>query len=299
MTGTTHSAEWQGDSQVPAANGSEAGGASTPDSVMGTDMPPVPYLHVESAGGGPPLVLLHGWALRAGLFTPLLPSLGQRFRVHAVDLPGHGQSEPVSPFTVDAVVALLERRFSAVAAPLRVLGWSMGGMIALQWALANPARIDRLVLVCTTPKYVADATWPHAIARETLERFGDELRAAYRLTLKRFLTLQVQGSDEGRATLAALRQALFAHGEPAPEVMAEALRLLEVTDLRSRVSAIGARALVIVGGRDTLTPPEAGEWLSRTMGSAGLLRIEGAGHAPFLSHRAAFVDAVIDFLADE
>ena len=47
-------------------------------------------VHVESAGAGPPLVLLHGWALHGGLFAPLMAGYAARFRVHAVDLPGHG-----------------------------------------------------------------------------------------------------------------------------------------------------------------------------------------------------------------
>ena len=60
-------------------------------------------LHVESSGDGPPLVLLHGWAMHGGLFATLLPSLAQQFRVHVVDLPGHGHSPPVTPYTLDAI----------------------------------------------------------------------------------------------------------------------------------------------------------------------------------------------------
>jgi len=47
-------------------------------------------LHVESTGEGPPLVLLHGWAMHGGLFAPLVPALARRYRVSVVDLPGHG-----------------------------------------------------------------------------------------------------------------------------------------------------------------------------------------------------------------
>ena len=60
-------------------------------------------LHVESAGHGPPIVLLHGWAMHSGLWGPLVPRLARRYRVHAVDLPGHGHSAALASFTLDAV----------------------------------------------------------------------------------------------------------------------------------------------------------------------------------------------------
>lgn len=258
-----------------------------------------PRLHIESVGSGPPLVLLHGWALHAGLFAPLLPALAPHYRVHAVDLPGHGRSEAVTPYTIDAIVAALERAFGAERDPLAVMGWSLGGMIALHWSLAHPARIRKLALVNTTPKFVADDAWPHAMAPQTLARFADELTVAYRLTLQRFLTLQVQGSEEGKAALAVLRHELFARGEPSPKVLTEALGSLAAADLRGRVSQVPIPTLVIAGERDTLTPPAAAQWLAKALPAARLVRIAGAAHAPFLSHREAFTSALLDFLADD
>jgi pimeloyl-[acyl-carrier protein] methyl ester esterase len=253
-------------------------------------------LHVESAGAGPPLVLLHGWAMHGGLFTPLVPRLAQRHRVHVVDLPGHGHSPPVAPYTLDGIVATLETAFAGERAPIAVVGWSFGATVALRWALAAPTRIGRLVLVGATPRFVADESWAPAMSPVTLARFGDELRIAYRVTLQRFLSLQVLGSDEGRATLATLRHELFARGEPAPEVLAAALAVLAATDLRADVGAIAVPTLVVGGDRDTLTPAAAGAWLAGTMRAARHVVIPGAAHAPFLSHRAAFDQALGDFL---
>ena len=154
---------------------------------------------------------------------------------HAVDLPGHGHSDALRPWTLEAVVESLERRF-ANAAALSVLGWSLGGAVALAWARRVPSRISRLVLVATTPKFIAAGDWPHAMTEETLVRFADELRVAFKPTLLRFLTLQVQGSDEGRATLAALRHQLFSRGEPDPAMLADALASLRAIDLRDDVA---------------------------------------------------------------
>jgi len=259
----------------------------------------VPRLHVESMGRGPALVLLHGFALHGGLFAPLLPVLARHHRVHVVDLPGHGHSDPITPWTIDATVASLERAFAGEAEPLAVMGWSLGGVIALHWALANPGRIRRLALVATSPRFVTDDAWPHAMAPETLARFGDELRVAWKLTLQRFLSLQVQGDAAGRATLAALRQQLLARGEPDPAMLQAALGALASADLRGAVARIAIPALVVAGERDTLAPPEASAWLAQALPAAELLRLPGAAHAPFLSHTEAFLDALLGFLADE
>jgi pimeloyl-[acyl-carrier protein] methyl ester esterase len=253
-------------------------------------------LHVESVGAGPPLVMLHGWGLHGGLFAPLLPSLARRFRVHVVDLPGHGRSPALRARALDDLVAAVARAVT-VEPPLGVLGWSLGGLVALRWACVEPARLARLVLVATSPRFVAAPDWPHAMDARTLARFGDEFGASWRLTMQRFLALQVHGSDEGRAALATLRRQLLARGEPSRAALADALAVLATADLRAAVGGIRAPALVIAGERDVIAPPAASEWLARTMPHADYVPIAGAAHVPFVSHRAAF-DAALDRFLD-
>lgn len=254
-------------------------------------------IHVESVGEGAPLVLLHGWALHAGLFAPIVPALAKHHRVHAVDLPGHGHSDPLRPWTLDAVVDSLQRRFGA-SNGVCVVGWSLGGAVALAWAHRFPARIARLVLVATTPKFICGPGWPHAMTGATLARFADELRVAFRPTLLRFLALQVQGSDEGRAVLAALRPQLFSRGAPDAGVLSDALSTLGAIDLRADVGEVRQPSLVVTGSRDALVPPGAGAWLAEALPAGRLHAVDGAGHAPFLSHRDGFLDVVMPFLRD-
>jgi pimeloyl-[acyl-carrier protein] methyl ester esterase len=265
-------------------------------------------LCVESSGSGPPMVLLHGWAMHSGLWAPLASTLAGRFRVHAVDLPGHGRSAPVSPLTLDRLADAMAEHFAAENVPLTVVGWSLGGMVALRWARRAQRRLARLVLVATTPSFVARPDWPPAMDAATLSRFGDELRASYRLTLQRFLSLQLAGggredraargagSVDGRAMLAMLRRELFARGEPSPAALADALAILMSADLRPELPAIAQRCLVISGERDTLAPPAAGAWLAAALPDARFAAIAGAGHVPFLSHPAAFLRELDAFL---
>ena len=256
-------------------------------------------VQVESSGRGPPLVLLHGWAMHSGVWLPLLPRLTEHHRVHCVDLPGHGYSAPVAPY---AIAALADAVAGAIAAlpdlahgSPTVLGWSLGGTIALEWARTRPGSVRALVLTASTACFVRRPDWPHAMAPTTLAQFSDEFAVSYRRTLLRFLTLQVQGSEHGRGALAQLRSHLFDRGEPDPAILRAALGLLATTDMRTVVGAIATPTLVIGGERDTLVPSDALRWLAAVLPRARLEIIPGAAHAPFLSHPDAFVAALERF----
>jgi pimeloyl-[acyl-carrier protein] methyl ester esterase len=131
---------------------------------------------------------------------------------------------------------------------------------------------------------------------ETLERFGDELRVAWKLTLQRFLALQLQGGDVSRAMLSTLRHQLFARGAPSPAVLQGALAVLRDTDLRGEIAGIAQPALVVCGDRDTLAFPGAGRFLADHLPNARFALIPGAAHLPFLSHADAFGLALDSFL---
>ncbi len=161
--------------------------------------------------------------MHSGVWGPIVARLARHRRVHAVDLPGHGRSAPITPCTLDAMVAAVDSAFAGETQPLAVLGWSLGGLVAMRWAISRPERVNRLALVCATPRFVAGPDWPHAVAKETLVRFGDELHVAWKLTVQRFLALQVHGSEHGHATLAALREQLWTRGEPSRHALSDTL----------------------------------------------------------------------------
>jgi pimeloyl-[acyl-carrier protein] methyl ester esterase len=249
-------------------------------------------MHLETEGHGPPLVLIHGWAMHGGIFRPLRERLADRYTLHVVDLPGHGRSvaDP-GPFTLDACAEELLERLP----PAPWLGWSLGGLVAMRAASLRPERITALIALCASPCFVRAEGWPHAVEAEVFAAFGRDLASDYRATIDRFLALEAHGSDHMREELRALREHVFERGEPAAQVLADGLRLLESGDLRSALPRLAMPSLWIAGRRDRLVPWQALQAAAAQAADGRFLRIDGGGHAPFLSH-AAEVAAAIDGL---
>ncbi|MGD8828308.1 MAG: pimeloyl-ACP methyl ester esterase BioH, partial [Gammaproteobacteria bacterium] len=237
-----------------------------------------------------------GWGLHGGIWDDLVPRLAERYRVSRVDLPGHGHSRDEPPSA--ELTELAARVADAVPGPATWLGWSLGGMVAMRVALDRPEAVRSLALVATTPRFVTGPDWRCAAAPHTLTRFADSLHRDYRQTVEYFLTLQVHGDDQARPLLRDLRRRVFAHGDPDPAGLQAGLDILRDADLRHEVAAIRAPTRVIMGQRDRLTPPAAGEWLAAAIPSAECITIPRAAHTPFVSHIAEFRTALEGLPAD-
>lgn len=246
----------------------------------------------ERQGSGPDLILVHGWGMHSGIWGDLPKRLAEHFRVTILDLPGHGRSTLGSDGPSFSLSSFTDSVADLCPTPAIWLGWSLGGLIALHAALQYPLKVAQLVLVGATPKFVQAPDWPQAMPVDVFSEFSKGLTHDYRATLLRFLSLQAGSSESARALLKSLRAEMFIHGEPLPEALAAGLAILEKTDMRAQLTEIRTPTLVVHGSHDRLAPPAAGEYLSAQLPRARLLRLEGAGHAPFLSHARQFDDAV-------
>jgi pimeloyl-[acyl-carrier protein] methyl ester esterase len=129
-----------------------------------------------------------------------------------------------------------------------------------------------------------------------LEKFAAELEQNHAVTLRRFIALQLRGSENERELLALLRERLFSRGEPAMGALRAGLNILRDADMRGELQDIKQQTLAIAGERDKLTSPGASHYLAQVMPAARVVEIEGAAHAPFLSHPEIFVEQVKSFL---
>jgi pimeloyl-[acyl-carrier protein] methyl ester esterase len=254
-------------------------------------------LHVDRRNEGAsalPLACLHGWGMNLAVFDALRDALPD-VESHAIDLPGHGRSA-WNPARAD-FESQLEDVCAALPARSVLLGWSLGGKLAMEIARRDPHRVAALVLVSSTPRFAQSADWPHGMNAGELEAFCSLVDRDWRQTLSDFVWLQLRGSRNAEATQQRVEEALATHGAPHPDALRGGLDLLGREDLRSRVPLIAQPTLAIAGQNDRVTPPGATRWIAEALPDARFAQIARAGHASFISHPGEFVELIRPFLA--
>lgn len=255
-------------------------------------------LFTQTIGHGPDVVLLHGWGLHSAIWTATTDSLAvqlsQHYRVTMIDLPGHGLSEGnyVSfdlPEIVRAIAALLP-------AKTILIGWSLGGLLALQLAHNYPGQITRLVLLASTARFTHADGWASGLPKSTLDNFANALIDKPELTVQRFLALQVRGSENERQQLRQLKQALRERPNARPQALCSALSILQNSDLRPELTTILQPCRIILGENDRIVRSAAGVAMTACLPRATSTVIANASHAPFLSHPEQTLNSILEFI---
>lgn len=240
----------------------------------------------------PVLALLHGWGMNARVFDTLAAQLEDDFELRALSLPGHGGRAALAHNTLQSWTDDLAGQLPQHS---MLLGWSLGGQVAMRAALDHPHLISRLVLLASTPAFVTAADWQAGMPQDDLEAFGAALIADQEATLLRFLSLQTRGMPEQKAVLHALRQAFLSVPPADAGALASGLAMLRHTDLRASVPQLLQPTLVVHGALDTLTPPAAGAWLAAALPHARHVVLPRAAHAPQVSHSTELAAAIREF----
>lgn len=240
------------------------------------------------------LVLLHGWGLHSGVWATWLPFLVSRFQVLTVDLPGFGKSSATlaGDGFYDAVLAALTRRQSG---PAIWLGWSLGGLHAIELARRHPQQTRALCLMAATPSFLRRPDWLPAMPPEVFADFSDALRESPSITLEGFLSLQCKGSASMKADIRYLHGVLAARPLPPLAVLQTGLQQLATGDLRQELKALATPVLTVLGEKDVLVPAALATCLPDYCPQARVVTLPGAAHVPFVSHPSACADVLWQF----
>jgi pimeloyl-ACP methyl ester carboxylesterase len=250
-------------------------------------------LYYEVAGQGDPVVFIHGLGSSARDWEYQVPFFAPRYRVVVFDVRGHGRSDkPPGPYSVPlfaqdaaALIRALE------AAPAHVVGISMGGMIALQLAVDEPALVRSLVVVNSGPELV-------------VRTFRERLMILQRFLIVRLLGMRKMGEVLSqrlfpRPDQAPLRQMFVERwAENDPRAYREAMRALVGWSVADRLGDIRCPTLVIASDQD-YTPVSAKEAYVARMLNARLVVIPDAHHAVTVERPEEFNQALLDFLMQQ
>jgi pimeloyl-ACP methyl ester carboxylesterase len=241
-------------------------------------------------GQGVPLLLVHGLGYTRQGWGPLRDLLARRYRVLSYDSRGIGESEiPPGPYTVaelaeDAVDVL----DAAGAGRAHVIGASLGGMVAQLLAAERPERIDRLVLVGTTP----GGAGAYPLPQQTLALMAEAASLPPEVALRRFV-------ENALAPGSPLVDEVFAYRQqhpPDPAGWAAQAAAGAAWDADGRLAQITAPTLVVAGTADAVVDPRNAQLLADAIPGAQLELIEAAGHLPFWERAEEFAAIVERFL---
>ncbi|MDQ1362278.1 MAG: pimeloyl-[acyl-carrier protein] methyl ester esterase [Pseudomonadota bacterium] len=242
----------------------------------------------------PLCVFVHGWGMNRAVWQPVIESLPEWIESVAVDLPGHGTAADKNFSGLDDLVMALCRD---ITRPAIWIGWSLGGLAVLKLALDHPSRVQAMMLVSSTPCFVRRDDWPCGMPHTLFDGFAAELAADYENTIRRFLSLQVKDSAQGRQLLKQLRQKVLQ--QPAANIHAlhSGLEILKKTDLREPMQKIEMPLAVVLGARDGLVSAESSKFFTDNFAHADVQIYAQAAHAPFLSHLPDFAAQLVQLVS--
>lgn len=249
-------------------------------------------LQYRQTGTGKDLVMLHGWGLNSGVYDKLLDDLTAHYRVTLIDLPGYGLNNQVLPDTYD-LQSVADMVAEVLPDQCSVLGWSFGGLVAQRLALDCLDKVNKLILVASTPKFSAqkDDDW-HGILPEVLDLFKEHLQGTYTKTLDRFMAMQALGSPSAKSDIVIIKKSVSIYPEPHTVALEAGLQILKSVDLRDEIKALSTPTLRIYGRLDSIVPEKAVPVIADSHPGSTHLIIKKASHAPFISHQDEVIQAI-------
>jgi 3-oxoadipate enol-lactonase len=253
-------------------------------------------LHVldPNPSGSPAVLFLHGLGSNGSAWTPQFAPLAETgYRPLAPDVPGFGQSPyDGRGWSLRRMASLLAGWLQEIGmAPVHVVGLSMGGVIAQQFALDHPQLVRKLVLASTfsvlRPENVSQ--WFYFIERALVVHLVG-LPAQAKLVAQRVFP----EPEQAQLRQLALEQIAGAN----PAAYRAAMRSLGLFDSRRRLGELRHPALIITGADDTTVSPARQEMLAQAIQGARQVVIPQAGHAVNIDQMQSFNQVLLEFLED-
>jgi len=237
-------------------------------------------------GMAPTVVFLHGFTHTGRSWHPVIAALAESYTSVADDIRGHGDASDRVPVGLEAVV---EDVVGAAPGRFTLVGYSMGGRIALHIALAASARVDRLVLIGASPGIADEGA--RAARRRADEELAGEIE---RSSIEEFASRWAQTPVLARLPPAVLDAAHADRLRSTPAGLARALRELgtgALPPLWDRLGELPMPVTLIVGERDSKFRGIAAE-VARRIPAAEVVVVPGVGHAVHLESPEAIVSAL-------
>jgi 3-oxoadipate enol-lactonase len=248
----------------------------------------IPHHIVTGPEDAPVLVLSNSLGTTHEMWDPQVDALAERFRLVRYDTRGHGgSSTPHGPYDIEEVggdvIDLLDHLGVEKA---HIVGLSLGGMTAMWLGIASPLRVDRLVLLCTSPLMGPPEMWRD---RSALVR-AQGTQAIVDATLERWLTADYRASHD----ITWLRDMFVGVDD---EGYANCCSIIQHMDLTANLAQIDAPTLVIGGAQDPATPPaQHAEKIAQAIVGSRLEILDPGAHLISVERPDAVTELILEHL---
>ena len=247
------------------------------------------HVRADDRGEGPSFVYVNSLGSDLRIWDGVVSHLEGYHLRH--DLRGHGLSDaPVGPYSIEELAGDLQRLLELAGLDRVVLvGISVGGLVALRFALEWPEKLRALIVCDSAARIGSEESWGERIA--TVEREG--LESIAEGVVDRWFSPGFGQCDP--ATLSGYRNMLRRTTAAGYAATCAALR---DEDLRGRVGEIATPSLVLCGSEDKSTPPAQCRELAAMLKDGRYREIAAAGHLPCVERPTETAGAIEDFLAE-
>ena len=254
-------------------------------------------IYYETAGKGEPFVMIHAGVADHRQWNNEFAVFARDYQVLRYDLRAHGKSEPV-----DGEFRLMNDLISVLYAlnlhaPAIMMGCSMGGSLAMEFALANPSQVKALIMVGSGPSGLElDVPMPAKFADAERAYESGDLDLLAEMETRLWFEGTDRTSDQVNQEMRKLAYDMNRHalaledrklGKRLPDAKSPAF---------DRLAELGIPVLVIVGDRDTPYILAAADYMVERLSSARKVTIADAAHMPNMDHPEQFQKVVKEFL---
>jgi pimeloyl-[acyl-carrier protein] methyl ester esterase len=248
------------------------------------------------------LVMLHGFGCDSRVFASIGTKLSKDYDALMVDIPGHGQTkEEFRDFSFSAYT-ILYALDNYLKEPYCLLGWSMGGQIALEMLKQKSAHkcddpgcghnpIGSLILISSTPKFVNSDDFPVGMNKAVFNKFKKGLKDSPEKTMSDFYHLMFSDNEDLSLYLSGIQTQTPSHN-----TLLNSMESFEKSDERNVLPKISVPTLIITGDSDAIIDPKASMFLSQEIKNSTLKVFKGAGHAPHLTREKEVADEIREFI---
>lgn len=244
----------------------------------------------------PAILLIHGWAMSSTVWETIKNYIEQDFDVYALDLPGHGVNSEIEVDSINELLCLFD---SSILPDLpqnfSVIGWSLGGVVATYLAEKHQSRVNALITVATTPKYISDEKWKYGFNEKALDLFIRYILVDSKKVLRQFMLMQLTNAPNVKKEKQWLNEIIEGNSY-GTTALGKQLKWFKVIDIFPIWKALDLPVANCFGSNDPLIPVETANELIEQFPEHKVFVFESSAHAPFYSEAKSFANKVKTFL---